>query len=122
MTTDPSEAQRQQTPIPWHASNRGIGWEIHAGREPAEGCWGDRSDYCREVNDGFRDTFTEADARFTARAANSHAALVEALIGLRDITRVVHANGTVSPQLRDEAFLRNLRADAALALAEGETA
>jgi len=120
MTTDPSEAQRQQTPVPWHASDRGIGWEIHAGREPAEGCWGDRSDYCREVNDGFRDTFTEADARFTARAANSHAALVEALRAV--LTPCPPGTHNIGPDGECPECPVEVQARAAIALAEGETA
>jgi hypothetical protein len=43
------------TPGPWHSCYRGIGWEVHVGASCGDEC------FC--VNDGFRDTFTEPDAR-----------------------------------------------------------
>jgi hypothetical protein len=42
-------------------------------------------------------------------------ALADVAIQLRDITRVVHANGYGSGGFRDEAFIRSGRADVALA-------
>ena len=52
------------TPGPWHAWDRGIGWEVHKGEECAPGCG--RS--CDALNGEFRDTFTRADAEFIAAA------------------------------------------------------
>ncbi len=50
------------TPGPWHAWDRGIGWEVHKGEEGSE------NGLLTVVNDGFRETFTEADARLIAAA------------------------------------------------------
>ena len=52
------------TPGPWHAWDRGIGWEVHKGEECAPGCG--RS--CDALNGEVRDTFTRADAEFIAAA------------------------------------------------------
>jgi len=52
------------TPGPWHAWDRGIGWEVHKGEECAPGCG--RS--CDALNGEFRETFTRADAEFIAAA------------------------------------------------------
>jgi hypothetical protein len=51
------------TPGPWHAWDRGIGWEVHKGEERAP-CG--RS--CDELNGEFRGTFTREDAAFIAAA------------------------------------------------------
>lgn len=49
------------TPGPWEAYDRAIGWEIHAAG--------------REINDGHRDTFREADAHLIAAAPDLYEAL-----------------------------------------------
>lgn len=48
-----SEA-KQWTPGPWHAHDRGIGWEVHN----VDG----------RINDEYRECFREADARLIAAA------------------------------------------------------
>ncbi len=53
---------------PWVVYNRGIGWEVHRADMPDV-----------PVNNGFRDTFTEADARLIAAAPDLLAAC-EAII------------------------------------------
>jgi hypothetical protein len=55
---------------PWSAYNRGIGWEVHG---PFGG----------PINDGFRDTFTDADAHLIAAAPDLYQAL-EALTHPKD--------------------------------------
>ena len=55
------------TPGPWTAYDRGIGWEV---RVP------DLRFGTRTVNDGFRDTFTQADALLVAAAPDLFAALI----------------------------------------------
>ena len=60
------------TPGPWHAWDRGIGWEVHKGEECAPGCG--RS--CDALNGEFRDTFTRADAEFIAAAREDEPWLV----------------------------------------------
>ena len=49
------------TPGPWTAWDRGIGWEVHHSFDPEMG-------HGNAVNDEFRDTFKEADARLIAAA------------------------------------------------------
>lgn len=67
----------QGTPGPWHAWDRGIGWEVHAGPEPLDGkhWWfagnsgHEKSGECRCLHDGFRETIpVEANARLMAAA------------------------------------------------------
>ena len=50
-----TEKYKHRTPTPWTAYDRGIGWEIH-------GANGER------INEGFRDTFSRADAELCAAA------------------------------------------------------
>lgn len=65
------------TPGPWHAWDRGIGWEIHQGRECAE-------TGCIEINNQFRETFGESDAQFIAHAPADVAALLTEVAELHD--------------------------------------
>lgn len=71
------------TPGPWHAWDRGIGYEVHKGAE--RDClseFGTGSEHCDELNDGFRETFARGDADLIAHAPADLAALcdeVEAL-------------------------------------------
>jgi hypothetical protein len=58
------------TPGPWEAYDRGIGWEVHVGGRP--------------VNDGFRDTFEEGDARLISAAPDLLAAAKRKLLDCRD--------------------------------------
>ena len=58
-------AKQATKPRPWHAWDRGIGWEIHVGPDP-----GDDHRHCQCVNDEFRDTFDEADAKLIVDAVN----------------------------------------------------
>ena len=75
----------------------------------------------------------EADAGWRASSVTGGAALRtiaalralvaeyrEQVISLLDITRVVHANHYGSPGFEQEAFVRNLRAEQALALKEAD--
>ncbi len=55
--------ESEHTPGPWHAYNRGIGWEVHEGASCREGFC-----LCGPVNSGPKDTFSEADARLIAVA------------------------------------------------------
>ena len=57
---------------PWHAWDRGIGWEVHKGEECAPG---GRS--CDALNGEFRDTFTREDAEFIAAAREDVPWLIE---------------------------------------------
>ena len=67
------------TKTPWHAADRGIGWEVHFGADPGK-CW-PRPDgsWCLAINDEFRETFTEQDADFIAHAPEDMAWLLAAL-------------------------------------------
>lgn len=56
------------TPGPWHAGDRGIGWEVHAGRPGKRGCY-ERDADCRDLNSEYKDTFTQADASYIAAAS-----------------------------------------------------
>lgn len=60
-------SEAKHTPGPWTAWNRGIGWEVHHSV--------DDDGYGISVNDGFRETFSEADARLIAAAPDMLAAL-----------------------------------------------
>ena len=91
------------TPGPWHAWDRGIGFEVHTGKGPCDGdCGG-----C--INDGFRETFTEANARLIAAAPDLYKVLHDGL--------AMHKGECASPG--DCPFLRD--AEAALRRARGET-
>lgn len=59
-------AELKHTPGPWHAWDRGIGWEVHAG-DPT-GCYDPEGDCKGPIHDQFRDTCSEADARLMAAA------------------------------------------------------
>lgn len=73
----------EATPGPWHAYNRGIGWEVHVGH-PVASDDGTCPDGCASrVNDGFRETFTEADARLVASAPDLYEALKEVVGEMR---------------------------------------
>ena|ERR1700722_1710591 len=57
----------KHTTGPWHAWDRGIGWEVHAGIGTT--CEMKNDADCRgPINGEFRETFTEADARLIATA------------------------------------------------------
>ena len=59
----------QHDPLPWHAKDRGIGWEVHYG--PArDDCWTEKP-YCNSLTDGFRDTMTQANAELIVAAVNA---------------------------------------------------
>lgn len=92
------------TPGPWSAWDRGIGWEVLAGgAEPPSG---------RRVNDGFRDTFLEADARLIAAAPELYAALEAYELEFRAFT--APGNNVILQEL-------GIATKAALAKARGET-
>ena len=54
------------TPGPWHAWDRGIGYEVHVGPDCEGLGWGESE--CRELNSEFRETFRESDAHLIANA------------------------------------------------------
>ena len=59
--------EQTHTPGPWTAWDRGIGWEVHHSV--------DANGYGISINDGFRETFSEADAKLIAAAPDLLAAL-----------------------------------------------
>ena len=62
--------------LPWHAWDRGIGYELHVGatcRDEME-----PRGYCEEVNNGFRKTFGAPEAELIAAAVNALPALLDA--------------------------------------------
>ena len=64
------------TPGPWHAWDRGIGYEVHTEVEhnPIR---------CDPLNSGFRETFGGPDAHLIAAAVNALPALLDAADALR---------------------------------------
>ena len=62
--------------LPWHAWDRGIGYELHVGatcRDEME-----PRGYCEEVNNGFRKTFGAPEAELIVAAVNALPALLDA--------------------------------------------
>ena len=62
--------------LPWHAWDRGIGYELHVGatcRDEME-----PRGYCEEVNNGFRETFGAPEAELIVAAVNALPALLDA--------------------------------------------
>lgn len=58
------ELLAKATPGPWQAWDRGIGWEVHDASK-------------NEINSGFRETFSEADAALIAALRNAAPALLD---------------------------------------------
>ena len=62
--------------LPWHAWDRGIGYELHVGatcRDEME-----PRGYCEEVNNGFRETFGAPEAELIVAAVNALPILLDA--------------------------------------------
>ena len=62
--------------LPWHAWDRGIGYELHVGatcRDEME-----PRGYCEEVNNGFRETFGAPEAELIVAAVDALPALLDA--------------------------------------------
>ena len=62
--------------LPWHAWDRGIGYELHVGatcRDEME-----PRGYCEEVNNGFRETFGAPEAELIVAAVNALPGLLDA--------------------------------------------
>ena len=59
------------TPGPWHAWDRGIGYEVHTEAEH-------NPIHCVSLNSEFRETFRGTDARLIAAAVNALPALLDA--------------------------------------------
>ena len=62
--------------LPWHAWDRGIGYELHVGatcRDEME-----PRGYCEGVNNGFRETFGAPEAELIVAAVNALPALLDA--------------------------------------------
>ena len=88
LDLDPIRARlAAATPGPWHAWDRGIGSEVHVGAE----CVSETTQYerCRDLNDGFRETFAEADAALIANAPADLAALLAEVERLREAVQRV---------------------------------
>ena len=67
--------------LPWHAWDRGIGYELHVGatcRDEME-----PRGYCEEVNNGFRETFGAPEAELIVAAVNALPTLLDELDELR---------------------------------------
>ena len=67
--------------LPWHAWDRGIGYELHVGatcRDEME-----PRGYCEEVNNGFRETFGAPEAELIVAAVNALPALLDDADALR---------------------------------------
>lgn len=71
---------------PWHAWDRGIGYELHLG--VAAKCEPSR---CEDVNGEFRETFKQADAEFIAHARTDVDNLVAEVRRLQDAIERVRA-------------------------------
>ena len=68
--------ERDSHALPWHAWDRGIGYELHVGatcRDEME-----PRGYCEEVNNGFRETFGAPEAELIVAAVNALPALLDA--------------------------------------------
>ena len=64
--------------LPWHAWDRGIGYELHVGatcRDEME-----PRGYCEGVNNGFRETFCAPEAELIVAAVNALPALLDAAV------------------------------------------
>ena len=61
----------EATPGPWHAWDRGIGYEVHTEAEH-------NPIHCVSLNSEFRETFRGPDARLIAAAVNALPALLDA--------------------------------------------
>ncbi len=110
------------TPGPWHAWDRGIGWEVHVGSGT------DCPKRCDDINAGFRGTFEQSDAQLIAAAP-------DLLKALKDLTLAGAHNGPCDNQdeygehLGDHCTLhvamaevRRQKALEAIAKAEGRNA
>lgn len=73
------------TPGPWHAWDRGIGYEIHIGAEHIEPL-GDGI-FCEDLNRNFRETFTQGDAEFIVHAPEDIRSLLAGLQATKDALR-----------------------------------
>ena len=83
--------------LPWHAWDRGIGYELHVGatcRDEME-----PRGYCEEVNNGFRETFGAPEAELIVAAVNALPTLLdaaaerEALAATVERVRALHHEG-----------------------------
>ena len=113
LAGSPRPASAPTAPLPWKAVDRGIGWEVHVSGTLE--CWCSEKKCGGEVNEGFRGTMSEADARFVVLAVNSHDALRDAL---RDLLETVEAAGFGGRVTGQAQLLK--RARAALAATENK--
>ena len=85
----------EATPGPWHAWNRGIGFEVHTEAEhnPIR---------CDPLNSGFRETFSGPDAHLIAAAVNALPTLLDALdaaeAALARVRELHSSSGTAESQ------------------------
>lgn len=103
--------QGSHTPGPWHARDRGIGWEVHIGAACQPTGW------CDAVNDGFRETFSEADARLIAAAPEMLTALKIAEVFIAEELETREGSDIKIYIAQARNSLREVRA--AIAAAEG---
>lgn len=91
------------TPRPWHAWDRGIGYEVHVGPD----CEVTPDARCSELNGEFRETFTGADAHLIAHAPEWLAEL------LAEVDNARRELGDVHVSLYSEIAMLTARAEAA---------
>lgn len=73
------ELSAKATKVPWHAADRGCGWEVHAGEDMLCQIEGKGTGWCDSINEGFRDTMERGDAELIAVLRNNATRLAEAL-------------------------------------------
>ena len=107
--TEEGDGMSEQT---WHAADRGIGWEVHKGKAPSAGCWTTKVPDCQSINDRFRETMTEEDAKRVVCDHNAHDALVAALeeadtrlVGLERAVATADLGAYISEQRKRRAAL-----------------
>ena len=99
--------------LPWHAWDRGIGYELHVGatcRDKME-----PRGYCEGVNNGFRETFGAPEAELIVAAVNALPALLDAaaerdaLAAKVDAVREWIGRRGVNVDDRDDDYMRGYR-------------
>ena len=99
----------EATPRPWHAWNRGIGYEVHTEVEhnPIR---------CDPLNSGFRETFGGQDAQLIAAAANALPGLLDQLDAAEAAlarVRELHTRESLWQYNRDQEYSHPTQQDAA---------
>lgn len=92
------------TPAPWHAADRGIGWEVHVG-EPK--CQTKGSGWCDSINEEFRDTMIEENAQLIVFLRNHVPDLLDALDRLAVVETIVNNIDEVKTKLNRLEWAEN---------------